>query len=79
MLTDANVSIATVSKSHDFLRSSISHDDVPNDKKTSVDPCSTVHCMGVRTYLFGEGYLTFHQRFRLSDKRSFSTEVLTNL
>ena len=58
-----------------FFRSSISHDDVPNDKKkTSVDQCSTVHCMGVRTYLFGEGYLTFHQRFRLSDKRSFTED-----
>ena len=56
-----------------FLHSSISHDDVPNDKKY-VDQCSTVHCMGVRTYLFGEGYLTFHQRFSLSDKRSFTKD-----
>ena len=76
MLTDVNVSIATVSKSHDFLRSSISHDVVPNDKKTYVDQCSTVHCMGVRTYLFGEGYLTFHQRFSLSDKGSFTKDEL---
>ena len=30
--------------------------------------------MGVRTYLFGEGYLTFHQRFSLSDKRSFTKD-----
>ena len=43
-------------------------------KKTTVDQCSTVHCMGVRTYLFGEGYLTFHQRFSLSDKRSFTKD-----
>ena len=47
---------------------------MPNDKKKYVDQCSTVHCMGVRTYLFGEGYQTFHQRFSLSDKRSFSKD-----
>ena len=57
------------SKSHYFWHSSISHDDVPNDK-TSVDQCSLHGCANVSLWLRVGNPISAFQR----DKRCFTKD-----